>query len=382
MKTQTPTNTPGIAGATLSTLGGVIAFCVVAWTATAAPPPSHEDFRRSEQTLNVENMKVVDVTGATVGRIADFAIDLEQGRVVEIIVSYGGFLGFSQHLTAVPPGALHFDTIAGVARLKIDKEKFKAAPQFTMSQWAAHNQSSLVAEDYRYYGQEPYFASDGVNSATGNTKTEPLGYIQRSSKLLYCKVKNLQNESLGFVQALIINIQDSTVDHVIVQSSGFYLTKSVIPARALRFNETHDVLQLNISKLAFRNEPRFKYLTGGSGSFIQETYSNTKVEANDGVNTRQNVKEGLAKNYVALAQGDSFDDADLTRQIYAAIKADPKLSANAQNVEVGTLNGRITLRGHVNTEDDKYYIGEIASDAGHPENVSNLLEVRPPTLAQ
>jgi osmotically-inducible protein OsmY len=46
-------------------------------------------------------------------------------------------------------------------------------------------------------------------------------------------------------------------------------------------------------------------------------------------------------------------------------------------VEVGTLNGRVTLRGHVNTEEGKRVIGGIAAMTAQPENVSNLLEVRP-----
>jgi osmotically-inducible protein OsmY len=46
-------------------------------------------------------------------------------------------------------------------------------------------------------------------------------------------------------------------------------------------------------------------------------------------------------------------------------------------VEVGTLDGRVTLRGHVNTDEGKRVIGEIAAKAVRPENVSNLLEVRP-----
>ena len=59
------------------------------------------------------------------------------------------------------------------------------------------------------------------------------------------------------------------------------------------------------------------------------------------------------------------------------MQSDTNLSQNAQNVEVGTLNGRITLRGHVNTAEGKRIIGFIAGQTGRPENVSNLLEIRP-----
>ena len=78
-------------------------------------------------------------------------------------------------------------------------------------------------------------------------------------------------------------------------------------------------------------------------------------------------------------QGASFRDVAKTYHIYEVMLADTNLSHNADNVEVATLNGRTTLRGHVDTEAEKRAIGEIAAKAGQhlPENVSNLLEVRP-----
>ena len=78
-----------------------------------------------------------------------------------------------------------------------------------------------------------------------------------------------------------------------------------------------------------------------------------------------------------MAQGQNFRDEQKTSRILQAIQADPALSANAKNVEVVTLNAQTTLRGHVNTAEGKRKIGEIAAKAGRPENVSNLLEVRP-----
>lgn len=59
--------------------------------------------------------KVSDVMGMTVknyqdvklGKVSDLAVDMESGRVVQVIISSGGFLGMGTTLTAVPPGALH-----------------------------------------------------------------------------------------------------------------------------------------------------------------------------------------------------------------------------------------------------------------------------------
>jgi hypothetical protein len=171
--------------------------------------------------------------------------------------------------------------------------------------------------------------------------------------------------------------------HVIVLNSGFLQTKSVIPATLLRFNDAHNALYLDVSRKALKIEPRFNWAYGGNdgyggdGYFQQETYTNKKVETSKGVNTRQNFREGTTNTYTPLAQGASFEDVYLTYRIYKSMNENTTLSQNAQNVEVGTVDGRVTLRGHVNTEEAKRIIGEIAAMHGSPENVSNLLEVRP-----
>lgn len=360
----------------------MIALGTLALAAPAAEPPTHLNFREVQNMVSVIGLEVKDSQDQTLGRVRDLALDLENGRLVEVIVSSGGFLGLGQRITAVPPGAFVFDTAGEVLRLNVDQEKFEAAPHFAMSKWAEHCQSRRVAEVYRYFGQEPYFAADGQDSKSGNTATEPLGYVERTSRLLGLPVRNPQNEPLGNVSTFLYDLPGDHVAHVIVLAHGFRQTKSVIPASALRFNAAHDALVLDVSTRAFKNEPRFKWTYGDQGDFQQETYSNTRVAANDGVNTRQNVRDGAATTYTPLAQGASFADVDTTYRIYTAMRADPSLSQNAQDVEVGTLNGRITLRGHVNTEKGKSGIGAIAGRAGRSENVSNLLEVRPVPAAE
>ena len=373
--------TLGATGKTLKGLGCIIALGALALKALAAELPTHEEFREVQKTFSVVGLEVKNHQDQKLGRVTDLALDLENGRLVEMIVSSGGFLGFGQRIVAVPYGALTFDSAGGALRLNMDKEKFRAVPDFAMSKWAENCQSRHVAEIYRYYGQEPYFAADGQGSKSGNTAAEPLGYIQRSSKLLRLPVNNLKNESLGRVNSFLFDLPKGRVNHVIVMAPGFLRTKSVIPARALRFNAAHDAPLLDDTAQAFKNEPRFKWTYRDDGSFQQEAYANAKVTANDGVNTKQNFREGTANGYTPLAQGASFRDVDKTYRIYAAMRANADLSQNAQNVEVGTLDGRTTLRGHVNTAEGKSIIGEIAAKAGQSENVSNLLEVRPVPVA-
>jgi hyperosmotically inducible periplasmic protein len=52
------------------------------------------------------------------------------------------------------------------------------------------------------------------------------------------------------------------------------------------------------------------------------------------------------------------------------------MSMNARNVKVITRDGRVTLRGPVNTAEEKRLIGEIAERSASAGNVDNQLEVK------
>jgi hypothetical protein len=420
---------------TLKIIAWTVAISAASLNAPASDPPNPKSFGASEHEVSIIGLEVKGSRDKTLGDVKDLALDLENGRIVEVIVASGGFMGLGQKTVAAPPGAFQFDAAAGVLRLNVDKEKFNSAPEFEMSKRAENFTSRRVAEVYRFFGQKPYFAEDGEKP--GNTATEPLGFVQRSSKLSHFAVKNRQNKLLGRLESFQYSLWNGRVVHVVVLNPGYRHTKSVIPARALRFNAAHDSLNLDDSEQAFKDEPRFKSaatdygdrgdfgdygVSGASGTygtfgaygeygdygnygdygdfgdtgdygpygkfgaygnrgakedFQQETYTNRIVAANGGVDTKQNVQEGSAKAHTPLAQGPGFADMETTRRIYAAMRADASLSKNAQNVEVGTVDGRVTLRGHVNTEGGKQTIGKIASWVARPENVSNLLEVRP-----
>ncbi len=365
-------------GKALAGIGLIVSLSTVTLNTWAEELPPREPMRATQQSFRIIGTSVRDSQDQTIGSIKDFAIDLENGRVVEVLVTTpGGFLGLNQRIVAVPPQAMQYDSASKVLRLNVDKEKFKAAPDFAMARWADNYQSRRVAETYRHFDQQPYFAADGQGTRTGNTSVEPIRHIESSLKLLGLPIMNLQYQILGKVSSFQLDLAKGRVFHVIVVAPGMAEAKCVIPATALKFNASHDGLYYDVTTTAFLSEPRFQLVNVTTGAFQQETYNNAKVAANDGVNTRQNVREGSAESYTPLAQGSRYGDVETTYRIYAAMRSDNSLSRNAQEVEVGTLNSRITLRGRVNTEEDKRAIGLIAATVGRAENISNLLEVRP-----
>ena len=146
---------------------GACAASVLAVSALAqvTPPTSNKDGPeynedRMHHAQRADRLngaaKASDLIGMTVknyqneklGKVEDLAVDVESGRVVQVIVSTGGFIGIGDTLTAVPPGAFHHDVAQKVLHLDANKEKLQNAPKFEMSKWADYSDSNHLAQVY------------------------------------------------------------------------------------------------------------------------------------------------------------------------------------------------------------------------------------------
>jgi osmotically-inducible protein OsmY len=134
------------------------------------------------------------------------------------------------------------------------------------------------------------------------------------------------------------------------------------------------------------NAPHFKanqwpdlaqpgYTGGLNRAYQVEPYFSTNVSSKAD-NSVRNVRDREDRTLTPLDQGNSKTDLDTTAQIRKDILAGDNMSVNAQNVKIITRDGRVTLRGPVNTAEEKRLIGEIANRVARPQNVDNQLEVK------
>lgn len=381
-------------------------------TATAAPNPSGEAApsadsmsrsnadRSASMTQLGAPIKASDLIGQKIqnqdekkiGRIEDLAVDLQAGRVVQVILSTGGFLSMGDRMIAVPPNVLHLDASSKILRFDITQERIKSAPVFEMSQWKEFYQSDRVHESDRYYGEER--ASDAMAGrdglASNFTSSNGVGYVQKATKLMGLPVRNLQDDKIGLVENLIVDLPAGRIVAVIVSSGGFLGmgdTLSVIPPTALRFAAEHDRLRLDTTKEALQNAPHFQkgewpdfgrrdYTTGVYRAYHVEPYFNRDKDlVADADNTGRNVRDRGKQTLTPLDQGNSTGDLKISQQIRQEVTATKGLSVNAQNVKIITVNGQVTLRGPVRTTEEKNLIGEIAARVAQMDNVNNQLEI-------
>jgi sporulation protein YlmC with PRC-barrel domain len=426
----------------------LMTFTVMAQDNTPTPKPDRPIYSRdriahSQADRLHSAAKASDVIGMTVknyqdeklGKIEELAVDVESGRIVQVIISTGGLAGVGDRLTAVPPGALHYDVTNKVLHLDANKEKLKSAPEFKTAKWAECCDNEHLSSVYTYYGQQSAFKfihkgdpKDGAANTTATRNADGtwnkdrltgesqwmipasrLGKLQKASKVMGLPVKNQQDEKLGKVDNMLVDVQSGRIVALVVSSGGFLGLGdelSAVPPTALRFNTEHDALQLDTTKEMLSAAPHFKadqwpdfnqpsYAGGVYRAYKVEPYFTTdpstaadeiRPNVRDGEersvgttkpdNTARNVRDRNDRTLTPLDQGNSKTDTETTAQIRKGIIANKTMSVNARNVKVITDKGRVTLRGPVNTAEEKRLIGEIANGVVRAENVDNQLEVK------
>jgi sporulation protein YlmC with PRC-barrel domain len=276
---------------------------------------------------HILGMNIRNYQNEKLGKITDFAVDLESGRIVEVILSTSGFLGIDHAFIAVPPEVSHQAAGQKVLHLDATLTSINAAPRFDYAHWNQSTGSNEVAEAYGYFGVHPYFLSvngqyrttsvDGVFASTlprnmdgtintagihtgdgihndeiardlqepsdpfliqypdgtwttnqiagknGATPTwSSMVYVQRLSRLMGKPVNNLQNEKLGQVENVVVNLPAGRIVAVIISSTGSAAGDAKLTAVSptkLRYNAEDRTLQLDISTAMLANAPHFKF---------------------------------------------------------------------------------------------------------------------------
>ena len=92
-------------------------------------------------------------------------------------------------------------------------------------------------------------------------------------------------------------------------------------------------------------------------------------------NTGRNQRDRDANAVTPMDQSNDPKDVQLTQQIRKVVVGDDALSMNAHNVKIISANGIVTLRGPVDSPQEKAKIEAAAAQAAGAKNVRNELEV-------
>jgi hyperosmotically inducible periplasmic protein len=93
-------------------------------------------------------------------------------------------------------------------------------------------------------------------------------------------------------------------------------------------------------------------------------------------NTKVNKRDANSAAPTPMDQNNNQTDLKITQQIRQAVMADGSLSFTAKNVKIIAQNGKVTLRGPVNTAQERDAIDAAARKVAGVTQVDNQLEVK------
>jgi hyperosmotically inducible protein len=113
------------------------------------------------------------------------------------------------------------------------------------------------------------------------------------------------------------------------------------------------------------------YCTGNLNALQPAPRAGMAQTASDNSNQNKN------QNPTADNQSNAQSDRLTTAKIRKAITADKTLSTYAHNIKIITLNGVVTLKGPVKSDEEKQKIASMAANVVSADKVTDELTVKP-----
>jgi hyperosmotically inducible protein len=115
--------------------------------------------------------------------------------------------------------------------------------------------------------------------------------------------------------------------------------------------------------------------TAPSGGTKSPSGAATERGAAEPDNTAVNKRDRDAEAKTPIDQKENQQDITVTADIRKQIVAHKDMSVNARNVKIITADGKVTLRGPVDSAAERDTIEKIARDVAGKDNVDNQIEV-------
>jgi hyperosmotically inducible protein len=116
---------------------------------------------------------------------------------------------------------------------------------------------------------------------------------------------------------------------------------------------------------------------GNNGkSAASQPSENQAASSKDATNTERNARDRDGTNPTADDQPENKQDIDVAAKVRRAVVGDKSLSTNAHNVKIITNEGTVTLRGPVDSEEEKEAVVAMAKEAAGEDHVVDELEVK------
>jgi sporulation protein YlmC with PRC-barrel domain len=208
------------------------------------------------QQADVRRMRVSKLIGKDVrnsqgedlGDIKDLVVDVNNGKVHYVVLSFGGFLGLGDKLFAFPTRAFDPAHDKDELVLRVDKQKLENAPGFESSaypDWNSPNYRNQV---------DKYFGSDMAMPSPDDMR------LVRATDLIGQDVNDPAGKDLGEINDIVVNMNNGDVRYAVLEfDKSWSLDNKLFAFPLTKFDREPqgDELVLDISKQALASVPGF-----------------------------------------------------------------------------------------------------------------------------
>jgi sporulation protein YlmC with PRC-barrel domain len=338
--------------------------------------PDTAFFSHPVRSSKIIGKGIDDFQGRKLGKVKDLIIDLDNGRVVEVIVAQENLMGGDKRMEAVPPDVLTPTGSGRIVYSSLNKKELALSPAVDFSQWDNAVAQPRLEAVYQYFGETPYFLMpEHADKAVNESTTHRLGTLRRASEILGLTTVNKQEERIGKVEDLVVDLSDGRVAELVISTGSYLGTNgelSAIPPQALRMKDDHSVV-LDTTRDRLDAAPRFSEKTWPEFDrdqivSVYQAYHVLPYPPSNGMDAKTDGTHG--------AQMLDQPDGDITSKISQAIQAAEGLSSSARQVSVTTVGGRVVLRGVVASQQEKLQVGEIAARTVANIQIDNQIVIK------
>jgi len=117
------------------------------------------------------------------------------------------------------------------------------------------------------------------------------------------------------------------------------------------------------------------FLGCGKNNEVSKSDEPAQTAAVEPDNSGRNVRDADGTTKTPGDQSESETDRTITQNVRQAVTADDSISTNGKNVKIVTVDGTVTLRGPVKSEQEKTNIAAKAQQIAGVKQVDNQLEI-------
>ena len=103
---------------------------------------------------------VHNYAGQTLGKVDEFVLDFDSGRIAYVVISLGGFFGLGDKLFAIPWELVAIRPDEHAFYADVEKQLLIDAPSFDRKNWPDMSDSAWAENLMAHYAQKPYWNSD------------------------------------------------------------------------------------------------------------------------------------------------------------------------------------------------------------------------------